>query len=193
MAFHRLAKTMSIANSSNLSHVPISDSWCAYIDWRLFSNVYLAPVLSAGQVWWQYLECVKHCRNLYLLKAGGGWPRKIHYQPTNPYLRRTYSCRPRVCHCSESIESLIYFLLREMFHSKTILDQEIWQRDYDVVPPARPVDVALHYERAKLMCRHSGAYNYLSRRTRLRSSHGRSDVARYREVNQEVLGFSFRQ
>ncbi|EXA29911.1 hypothetical protein FOVG_18663 [Fusarium oxysporum f. sp. pisi HDV247] len=42
-----------------------------------------------------------------------------------------------------------------MFHSKTILDQEIWQRDYDVVPPARPVDVALHYERAKLMCRHS--------------------------------------
>ncbi|KAF4331643.1 acyl-coenzyme A oxidase, partial [Fusarium beomiforme] len=42
-----------------------------------------------------------------------------------------------------------------MFHSKTILDQEIWQRDYDVVPPARPEDVALHYERAKLMCRHS--------------------------------------
>ncbi|KAH7190355.1 hypothetical protein BKA60DRAFT_664333 [Fusarium oxysporum] len=42
-----------------------------------------------------------------------------------------------------------------MFHSKTILDQEIWQPEYDVVPPARPVDVALHYERAKLMCRHS--------------------------------------
>ncbi|EMT69284.1 Acyl-coenzyme A oxidase-like protein [Fusarium odoratissimum] len=42
-----------------------------------------------------------------------------------------------------------------MFHSKTILNQEIWQRDYDVVPPARPVDVALHYERAKSMCRHS--------------------------------------
>ncbi|EMT69670.1 hypothetical protein FOC4_g10000341, partial [Fusarium odoratissimum] len=32
---------------------------------------------------------------------------------------------------------------------------EIWQRDYDVIPPAWPVDVALHYKRAKLIYRYS--------------------------------------
>ncbi|KAK2126474.1 hypothetical protein NOF04DRAFT_1327016, partial [Fusarium oxysporum II5] len=31
----------------------------------------------------------------------------------------------------------------------------IWQRDYDVIPPAWPVDVALHYKRAKLIYRYS--------------------------------------
>ncbi|KAF4426628.1 Acyl-coenzyme A oxidase-like protein, partial [Fusarium austroafricanum] len=42
-----------------------------------------------------------------------------------------------------------------MFHSKAILTEDIWQRHHDFVPPARRKDVALHYERAKLMCRHS--------------------------------------
>ncbi|KAF4502805.1 Acyl-coenzyme A oxidase [Fusarium agapanthi] len=43
-----------------------------------------------------------------------------------------------------------------MFDSKAMLDQEHWQRHLDTVPPARPEDIALHYERAQLMCEHSG-------------------------------------
>ncbi|KAJ0126998.1 Uncharacterized protein HZ326_29899 [Fusarium oxysporum f. sp. albedinis] len=54
-----------------------------------------------------------------------------------------------------------------MFHSKAILDQEIWQRHRDIVPPARPEDIALHYERAKLIRQHSGlTLHDIEKRTR---------------------------
>ncbi|KAK2469108.1 hypothetical protein H9L39_19376 [Fusarium oxysporum f. sp. albedinis] len=43
-----------------------------------------------------------------------------------------------------------------MFQSKAILTQDIWRRDHDLVAPASKRDIAIHYERAKSMCRHSG-------------------------------------
>ncbi|OBS16710.1 hypothetical protein FPOA_12655 [Fusarium poae] len=43
-----------------------------------------------------------------------------------------------------------------MFQTKAILDHEVWQSHHDLVPPAKEEEVALHYERAKLMCQHSG-------------------------------------
>ncbi|KAG7402957.1 Acyl-coenzyme A oxidase 5 [Fusarium oxysporum f. sp. rapae] len=43
-----------------------------------------------------------------------------------------------------------------MFQSKPILSQDIWRRDRDIVASTSRRDVALHYERARSIFRHSG-------------------------------------
>ncbi|RSL48173.1 hypothetical protein CEP54_013067 [Fusarium duplospermum] len=43
-----------------------------------------------------------------------------------------------------------------MFHSKAILGQEIWNSHHDILAPASEKEIALHYARARSLCRHSG-------------------------------------
>ncbi|EXA28611.1 hypothetical protein FOVG_19794 [Fusarium oxysporum f. sp. pisi HDV247] len=43
-----------------------------------------------------------------------------------------------------------------MFQSKPILSQDIWRSDRDILASTSRRDVALHYERARSIFRHSG-------------------------------------
>ncbi|RSL44471.1 hypothetical protein CEP51_016216, partial [Fusarium floridanum] len=42
-----------------------------------------------------------------------------------------------------------------MSHSRAILEQDIWHVEKDIQEPASQQAIALHYERARSMCRHA--------------------------------------